>query len=29
MRVDGRQKNELREVHIERDYIKHPEGSVL
>ncbi|WP_273850972.1 ribonuclease PH [Guptibacillus spartinae] len=29
MRVDGRQENELRAIHIERDYIKHPEGSVL
>ncbi|QOY33982.1 ribonuclease PH [Anaerobacillus isosaccharinicus] len=29
MRVDGRQLNELRPVHIETEYIKHPEGSVL
>ena len=29
MRFDGRNKNELRPVHIETDYIKHPEGSVL
>lgn len=29
MRVDGRQLDELRKVHIETEYIKHPEGSVL
>lgn len=29
MRVDGRQADELRNVHIETEYIKHPEGSVL
>ncbi len=29
MRFDGREKNELRPVHIETNYIKHPEGSVL
>ena len=29
MRFDGRKKNELRSVHIETNYIKHPEGSVL
>ncbi len=29
MRVDDRKPNELREIHIEKDYIKHPEGSVL
>ncbi|MFD1735985.1 ribonuclease PH [Bacillus salitolerans] len=29
MRVDGRERHQLREVHIEKDYIKHPEGSVL
>ncbi|OCA81756.1 ribonuclease PH [Pradoshia sp. D12] len=29
MRFDGRKKNELRPVHIETNYIKHPEGSVL
>ncbi|MCT8137465.1 ribonuclease PH [Anaerobacillus sp. CMMVII] len=29
MRVDGRQLDELRPVHIETEYIKHPEGSVL
>ncbi len=29
MRVDGRQLNELRSVHIETEYIKHPEGAVL
>ncbi|TLS39203.1 ribonuclease PH [Pseudalkalibacillus caeni] len=29
MRTDGRSKDELRRVHIEKDYIKHPEGSVL
>ena len=29
MRFDGRKKNELRHVHIETNYIKHPEGSVL
>ncbi len=29
MRFDGRDKNELRPVHIETNYIKHPEGSVL
>ncbi|MFD3445415.1 ribonuclease PH [Microbacteriaceae bacterium 4G12] len=29
MRIDGRQKDELRCVHIETNYLKHPEGSVL
>ncbi|MBU8905090.1 ribonuclease PH [Desertibacillus haloalkaliphilus] len=29
MRVDQRQHNELRPVHIEKNYLKHPEGSVL
>ncbi len=29
MRVDGRNNDELRQVHIETNYIKHPEGSVL
>lgn len=29
MRIDGRQPIELRPVHIETDYLKHPEGSVL
>ncbi|RPK15946.1 ribonuclease PH [Priestia endophytica] len=29
MRIDGRAKDEIREVKIEKDYIKHPEGSVL
>lgn len=29
MRTDGRKKEELRLVQIERDYLKHPEGSVL
>ncbi|WP_377888266.1 ribonuclease PH [Alkalihalobacillus sp. R86527] len=29
MRVDGRQHNEIRKIHIEKDYVKHPEGSVL
>lgn len=29
MRVDGRNLDELRVVNIEKDYIKHPEGSVL
>jgi ribonuclease PH len=29
MRKDGREKNEMRRVHIETDYIKHPEGNVL
>ena len=29
MRHDGRQANQLRNVHIEKDFIKHPEGSVL
>ncbi len=29
MRIDGRKEDELRAIHIERDYIKHPEGSVL
>jgi ribonuclease PH len=29
MRVDGRKQQQLREIHIERDYIKHAEGSVL
>ncbi len=29
MRFDGRKIEELRPVHIETNYIKHPEGSVL
>ncbi|RFU65919.1 ribonuclease PH [Peribacillus glennii] len=29
MRFDGRTKNELRPIHIETNYLKHPEGSVL
>ncbi|HYK74851.1 MAG TPA: ribonuclease PH [Pseudoneobacillus sp.] len=29
MRVDGRQVEELRPIHIETNYIMHPEGSVL
>lgn len=29
MRVDGRKQGQLREIHIEKDYIKHAEGSVL
>lgn len=29
MRVDGREQQQLREVHIEKDYIMHAEGSVL
>ncbi|HEY9576976.1 MAG TPA: ribonuclease PH [Pseudobacillus sp.] len=29
MRFDGRQAHELRQVHIETNYLKHPEGSVL
>lgn len=29
MRVDGRKEDELRHVIIEKDYLKHPEGSVL
>ncbi|MDG4655334.1 ribonuclease PH [Ectobacillus antri] len=29
MRVDGRQNNELRRIHIQTNYLKHPEGSVL
>lgn len=29
MRVDGRKADELRNIHIETDYLKHPEGSVL
>ncbi|PLR83097.1 ribonuclease PH [Bacillus canaveralius] len=29
MRVDGRERNQLRPVHIETNYIKQPEGSVL
>ncbi|WP_163653622.1 ribonuclease PH [Listeria sp. PSOL-1] len=29
MRVDEREKNQLREVIIEKDYLLHPEGSVL
>ncbi len=29
MRVDGRVENELRKVHIETNFVKHPEGSVL
>lgn len=29
MRIDGRDRDELRPVHFEMNYIKHPEGSVL
>ncbi len=29
MRVDGREKNQLRPVTIETEFVKHPEGSVL
>ncbi|MBD8068888.1 ribonuclease PH [Bacillus sp. PS06] len=29
MRVDGRKKDELRSIHFEINYVKHPEGSVL
>ncbi|KGX93449.1 ribonuclease PH [Pontibacillus halophilus JSM 076056 = DSM 19796] len=29
MRTDERKENELRAIHIETDYVKHPEGSVL
>ncbi len=29
MRFDGRESQQLRPVHIETDYLKHPEGSVL
>ncbi len=29
MRIDGRAENQLRDVHISKDYIKHAEGSVL
>lgn len=29
MRVDGRKSDELRKIHIETGYLKHPEGSVL
>ena len=29
MRVDGRKNDELRPIHIETNYLKHPEGSVL
>ena len=29
MRVDGRKSDELRRIHIETTYLKHPEGSVL
>ncbi|MBM7691981.1 ribonuclease PH [Peribacillus deserti] len=29
MRIDGRKSNELRPIHIEKNYIMHPEGSVL
>lgn len=29
MRIDGREQQQLRDVHIEKDYIKHAEGSVL
>jgi ribonuclease PH len=29
MRIDGRQENELRPIHIETSYLIHPEGSVL
>ncbi|MDQ0215423.1 ribonuclease PH [Oikeobacillus pervagus] len=29
MRTDGRKFDELRPIHIEKDYVKHPEGSVF
>ncbi|MGD7044157.1 ribonuclease PH [Jeotgalibacillus proteolyticus] len=29
MRIDGRKENELRPITIEKNYLKHPEGSVL
>ncbi|WLD92279.1 ribonuclease PH [Alkalihalobacillus sp. AL-G] len=29
MRTDGRENDQLRKIHIEPNYIKHPEGSVL
>lgn len=29
MRADGREPKQLRPIHIETDYLKHPEGSVL
>ena len=29
MRIDGRQNDELRDVKITKDYLKHPDGSVL
>ena len=29
MRTDNRSNDELRPIHMERDYVKHPEGSVL
>lgn len=29
MRTDNRENNQLRSIHMERDYVKHPEGSVL
>lgn len=29
MRVDGRELQQLREINIEKNYLKHPEGSVL
>jgi ribonuclease PH len=29
LRIDGRQQDELRQIKIETNYIKHPEGSVL
>ncbi|MFD5849274.1 ribonuclease PH [Cytobacillus pseudoceanisediminis] len=29
MRADGREPKQLRPIHIESDYLKHPEGSVL
>ncbi|MEI5905609.1 ribonuclease PH [Bacillus spongiae] len=29
MRVDGRQARQLRNIHIDTEYLKHPEGSVL
>ncbi|RBW71555.1 ribonuclease PH [Bacillus taeanensis] len=29
MRVDGRENDQLRSIHIETNYIKHPEGAVL
>lgn len=29
LRIDGRKADELREIHMETDFLKHPEGSVL